>query len=130
MAKFRKVFDSPLSRRESACKLLWLHQDSRSVADYPVDFRTLAAESAWNPEALFHMFLHGLSEVVKHELAAREPPMDLDSLIDLNSHLASEESWRPPKSTCLSEPDVTQVLSGITKSCQLASLRVHAPLQG
>jgi hypothetical protein len=41
----------------------------------------VVAESAWNPEALFNMFFHGLLEVVKDELAARELPMDLDSLI-------------------------------------------------
>lgn len=29
------------------------------------------AESAWNQEALFDMFLHGVSEEVKDELAAR-----------------------------------------------------------
>jgi galactose-1-phosphate uridylyltransferase len=48
------------------------------VADYEVDFHTLAAESAWKPEALFDMFRHELLEVVKDELAARELPMDLD----------------------------------------------------
>ncbi|XP_045080421.1 uncharacterized protein LOC123492194 [Coregonus clupeaformis] len=75
VAEVRKVFDSSLSGREAARKLL--------VADYAVDFRTFAAESAWNPESLFDTFLHGLSEVVKDELAARELPMDLDSLIAL-----------------------------------------------
>ena len=49
------------------------------MADYAVDFHMLAADGTWNPEALF---LHGLSEDVK-ELAAREPPTDLDSLIAL-----------------------------------------------
>ena len=60
-----------------------LRQDSHSVADYVVDFYMLAAESACNPEALFEMFFHGLSEVVKHELAVQELPIDLDSLIAL-----------------------------------------------
>ena len=87
LAKFvvsvRKGFDSPLSGREDARKLLQLHQDARSVVDYAADFHTLVAESAWNPKALFNMFLHGLSELIKDELAARELPMDLDSLIAL-----------------------------------------------
>jgi hypothetical protein len=47
------------------------------------DFRTLAEESAWNQEALFDMFLHSVLEEVKDELAARELPKDLDSLISL-----------------------------------------------
>ena len=64
------MFDSPLFGREDTRKLLQLRQDSHSVADYAVDFRTLSAKSAWNTEALFDMFLHGLSEVIKDELAA------------------------------------------------------------
>ena len=58
-------------------------QDSLSVADYAVDFCTSAAGSAWNLEALFDMFLHGISEEVKDELAARELLTDLDYLITL-----------------------------------------------
>ena len=81
MVEVKKVFDAPLSRR--ARKLLQLGQDSRSVADYAVDLCTLAAESTWNMDALFDMYLHGVSEEVKDELAARELPTDLDSLIVL-----------------------------------------------
>lgn len=53
------------------------------MADYAVNFRTLAAESAWNLEALFDMFLHGILVEVKDELVARELPTDFDSLIAL-----------------------------------------------
>jgi hypothetical protein len=53
------------------------------VADYAVDFRTLAAESAWKQEALFDMFLHGVLEEVKDEFAVQELSTDLDSLIAL-----------------------------------------------
>jgi hypothetical protein len=51
------------------------------------DSRKLAAESAWNPEALFDMFLHGVSEEVMDELAAQELPTHLDSLIALAIHI-------------------------------------------
>ena len=44
MAGVKKVSDSLLSGREAAWKLL--RQDSRSVEDYAVDLRKLAAESA------------------------------------------------------------------------------------
>jgi hypothetical protein len=83
MAEVRNMFDSPLSGREAARQLLQLCQDSCSVADYAVDFCTLAAETAWNPEELFDMFLHGLSEVIKDELLPLELPIYLDSLIAL-----------------------------------------------
>lgn len=52
MAEVRKVFDSPVSGKEVASKLLELRQNSHSVADYMVDFHMLAAKSAWNPEFL------------------------------------------------------------------------------
>ena len=58
MVDDNKVFDAPLSRREAARKLLQLRQESRNVADYAVDFHTLAVESAWNMEALFDKFQH------------------------------------------------------------------------
>jgi hypothetical protein len=46
VGEVRKVFDAPFSGREAARKLIQLRQDSRSVADYVVDFRKLAAERA------------------------------------------------------------------------------------
>ena len=41
-----------------------------TVADYTIDFRTLAAESGWNNEALLTSFYQGLSEDIKDELAS------------------------------------------------------------
>ena len=69
MAEVKKGFRFSVVGRKAARKLLQFHQDSRSVADYAVDCRTLAAESAWNPESLFDTFLHGLLEEVEDELA-------------------------------------------------------------
>ena len=83
MAEVKKVFVAPMSGRKAAQKLLQLWQDTLSVADYAVEFRTLAAEGTWNPEALFDTFLHVLLEEIKDELAAGELPTDLDSLIAL-----------------------------------------------
>ena len=82
-----KVFEAPFSRIEAARSLIQLRQDSRTVADYAVDFRTLTTESAWSPEALFDMFLQAVLEEVEDELAARELPMDLGSLIVLTIHI-------------------------------------------
>ena len=76
MAEVRKVFDSPLSGSEVAHRLLQLRQNSHSVADYAVDFCTLAAERAWNLKTLFDTFRHRLLEEIKDELIARELPMD------------------------------------------------------
>ena len=77
VGKVKKVLDAQFSGREAAWKLIQIRQDSRSVADYSVDFCKLAEESFWNQEALFDMFL----QEVKDELAGRELPTDCASLI-------------------------------------------------
>lgn len=82
VAELRRVFDHPIGGREAASRLLRMRQGTRSAADYAVEFRTLAAESHWDEEALLATFLHGLTEVLKDDLAAREPTRDLEGLID------------------------------------------------
>lgn len=54
------------------------------MTDYAIDFRTLAADSSWNASALYDAFYNGLSERIKDELAARDPPKDVNALIDLS----------------------------------------------
>ena len=77
----RKVFDHATPGREAARGLLNLTQGTRRVVDYSIDFRTIAAGSEWNASALRDAFHNGLSDVIKDELAARDPPADLDALI-------------------------------------------------
>lgn len=82
-AELRKVFDHTTPGREAARGLFTLSQGARSVADYSIELRTLAAESNWNATALFDAFYHGLSDRIKDELASRDLPEDLDALIAL-----------------------------------------------
>lgn len=79
--EFKRVFDHPVSGRESSKRLLTLRQGSRSTADFAIEFRTIAAKSGWNDEALRVCFQGGLSEPLQDELATREPAEDLESLI-------------------------------------------------
>lgn len=53
------------------------------MADYAVDFRTLAAPLGWNTLAHKAAFLNGLSERLKDELASRDKPQDLEDVIEL-----------------------------------------------
>ena len=76
-----KIFDQTSPGRESARALVNIKQRQRRVADYAIDFRTLAAESWWNSAALFDAFLHGLADPIKDQLAPLQLPEDLDSLI-------------------------------------------------
>ena len=77
----RKVFEHATPGREAARGLLNLVQGSRRVTDYSIEFRTLAAESDWNASSLTDAFYNGLSDDIKDELAARDPPEDLDALV-------------------------------------------------
>lgn len=72
VAKMRKVFNHPVRGRDVAQRLLALRQGSHSVA-----------ESEWNDEALWGVFVSGLSEAIKDERAAREETDPLEELITL-----------------------------------------------
>lgn len=53
------------------------------MADYAIEFHTLAVDSDWNEPSLFDAFHFGLSDPPKDHLAPLELPADLDSLIYL-----------------------------------------------
>uniref|UniRef100_A0A8C6WL95 Retrotransposon gag domain-containing protein n=1 Tax=Neogobius melanostomus TaxID=47308 RepID=A0A8C6WL95_9GOBI len=77
----KKVFDHPVQGKEAAKRMLSLRQGTRSAADFSIDFRTLAAEAGWDDTALQSVFINGLSEQLKDELAVKDEFVDLDSLI-------------------------------------------------
>uniref|UniRef100_A0A8C9XZN5 Retrotransposon gag domain-containing protein n=1 Tax=Sander lucioperca TaxID=283035 RepID=A0A8C9XZN5_SANLU len=82
-AEMRKLFDHPVRGRDAA-NLFSLHQGARSVADFVIEFRTLAVESEWNEISLQAAFYQGLSDQLKDELISYPEPIDLDSLIALS----------------------------------------------
>lgn len=84
-----------------------VRQGSRSVAEYAIEFRTLAAEVGWNNEALVAAFSHGLSDALKDEVAAKDLPVELEALISflilIDTRLRERPSFkeslrRPPNS--------------------------------
>ncbi len=81
--ELKKVFDWAVSGREAARVLAELRQGDRTVTDYSIEFRTLAAECSWNIEAQWDMFLHGLADRIQDEVYSLELPPSLDGLIDL-----------------------------------------------
>ena len=64
-----------------------MRQESQSVADYAIDFRTRASQCDWQPSALCDVFLHGLAPYMKDELAVRETPPTLDKVIELATRI-------------------------------------------
>ncbi len=79
----RRVFDRAVAGKDAARLLADLRQGDRSVADYSIEFRTLAAECNWKEEARWDMFLHGLADRVQKEIYILDLPQSLNGLIDL-----------------------------------------------
>lgn len=86
-AELRRVFDPVRPEKEAARLLASLRQGDKSVDQYAIEFRTLAADTKWNESACFDLFYQGLSERLKDELAARDLPSTLHALIDLASRI-------------------------------------------
>uniref|UniRef100_A0A4W6F130 CCHC-type domain-containing protein n=1 Tax=Lates calcarifer TaxID=8187 RepID=A0A4W6F130_LATCA len=103
---FRAVFDLPDHAGNVAQRLLALSQGTRSVADYAVEFRILAAETGWDEPALRGIFIRGLAERLKDELAARDEPSTLDALVSLAVRLDNclRERRREKHATSSSRP--------------------------
>ena len=76
----RKVFDHPVEGGDAAKRLISLHQGSRSIADFSLEFRT-------SDKSLRGLILSGLSESIKDELATREEADTLDEIISLSIRL-------------------------------------------
>lgn len=94
--RIKIVFDHPNYSGDASNKLLNLRQGNRSVADYSVDFWTLAAEAEWNEAALKAVFTRGLSHHLKDELAAHEVPSDLPAFVALTISIDNrlrERQW-------------------------------------
>ncbi|KAJ8004513.1 hypothetical protein DPEC_G00137050 [Dallia pectoralis] len=86
-AELKRVFGPPGSDRISSRGLFRLRQGTRTVGEYSIEFRTLAANSSWCHVSLYDAFAQGLSGEIKDELAARELPRDINSLIDVATRI-------------------------------------------
>lgn len=84
---FKTVFQSVTPGREAAKSLVALKQGRRSVLDYAIEFRTLAANSSWNQPALVDAFYNGLMETIKDHLTSLDLPSELDALVSLVSRI-------------------------------------------
>merc|ERR1712055_1028288 len=83
MGEFQLVFNHPEDGRNAAARLHDLRQGTRSVADFTVEFRTLAAESGWDELALQSAYRRGLSDAIKDTIVQKKPP-SLNALILLS----------------------------------------------
>uniref|UniRef100_A0A9J7XUZ1 CCHC-type domain-containing protein n=1 Tax=Cyprinus carpio carpio TaxID=630221 RepID=A0A9J7XUZ1_CYPCA len=82
-AEMIKLFDRSAQGDEAASQLSRLNQNGRSVTDYSIQFRTLAATCHWNEAALRARFREGLKDEIQDEIVTHELPRDFDSLVEL-----------------------------------------------
>ena len=87
VTEMRRVFDHPVEGGDAAKRLMSLRQGSRSVAEFSVEFRTVAVNSGWNDQSLQGIFLSCLNEPIKDELATRDEADSLEEVISLSIRL-------------------------------------------
>ena len=85
LGALQRVFDSGPSERDACLRLFEVEQGTRSVKDYAVDFRILAARSRWEDRSLTSAFYQGLADRIKDELVNRDWGTSMEDLITLAS---------------------------------------------
>ncbi|KAJ3603516.1 hypothetical protein NHX12_028261, partial [Muraenolepis orangiensis] len=90
-----------------------LQKGTRSVVDYAIDFRTRARLSDWNAAAQCDVFLAGLADYVKDELAQVEAKKEHEGAVHLlENHLDSMQAKvRELEEKCRSQSEQFNLLS-------------------
>ncbi|KAK3515288.1 hypothetical protein QTP70_013484 [Hemibagrus guttatus] len=108
---FREVFGRPEGDSSVGERLCRIKQGNLSVTEYALQFRTLAAASGWNEQALITTYRQGLDPQVRLHLAAHEDSMGLEKFIQLSIRFATrmqlcfeEHQSQPAASTAPAQP--------------------------
>ena len=101
--EMKRIFDCPVRGRDAATRLLVLRQGRNSVKDYAIEFQVLATESEWPMATLMPVFMNGLSEEIKDELASREYH-DLDALVTLATQVDNRIGQRRRERQMMQSP--------------------------
>ena len=109
---FDHVFNHPAHGADVGGRLHSLHQGIRSVAEYTLEFRTLAADSGWDDTALRSAYQRGLSEEIK-VLLVRDCPATLNDLsalaLRLDERLQERQLERAQRSGSSSRPTLSRL---------------------
>ncbi|KAK3556240.1 hypothetical protein QTP70_006919 [Hemibagrus guttatus] len=93
-----EVFGKPSWDSSVGEELCRLQQGKLTVPKYALQFRTLAAKSGWNEQALLAAYHQGLNPQVRLHLAAYEAAIGLERLIQLSIRVAARMQ------SCVDEP--------------------------
>ncbi|KAK3570829.1 hypothetical protein QTP86_027643 [Hemibagrus guttatus] len=86
---FQEVFGTPAGDSSIGERLCRLRQGSLTVSDFALQFRTLAAASGWNEQALITTYRQGLNPRIRLHLAAYEDSIGLEKFIQLSIRVAT-----------------------------------------
>ena len=85
-------------------QLFWIGQGQRSISDYAIEFRTLAASAEWGERELHGAYYNGLTERLLDELSTCELPVSLEALVELTLRIDARLADRRA-SRCLRDSD-------------------------
>jgi len=109
ITEFKMVFAAESDETTDSRRLLALRQRGKRVADFAIEFRTLAAAAGWEERALKTVFFQALDEPLKDELARLEVPASLNEFISLavrlDNRLRGRFRGRAERSLPSSPPD-------------------------
>ncbi|KAK3574663.1 hypothetical protein QTP86_011572 [Hemibagrus guttatus] len=120
---FKEVFGKPAWDSSIGERLCNLKQGLMSVSDYALQFRTIAAASGWNEQALITTYLQGLDPRVRLHLATYEDSIGLEKFIQLSIRLATRMQL------CLEEHQGQPLFPPILRQPSRTSQRNHAGRQ-
>ncbi|MGL5802581.1 MAG: hypothetical protein ACRCX7_08325 [Cetobacterium sp.] len=86
---FREVLGTPAGDSSIGERLCRLKQGAMTVTDYALQFRTLAAASGWNKQALITIYRQGLDPRIRLHLAAYKDSIGLEKFIQLSIRFAT-----------------------------------------
>ncbi|XP_058251878.1 uncharacterized protein LOC131356711 isoform X2 [Hemibagrus wyckioides] len=95
---FREVFGKLLWDTSAGEQLYHLKQGTRSINDYTLHFRTLAAASGWDERTLLTTYHQGLEPGVRLQLATVDDSIGLESFIQPATRVSERQKL------CLAEP--------------------------
>ncbi|KAI3371920.1 hypothetical protein L3Q82_006793 [Scortum barcoo] len=120
---FAWVFESPATPFCASSRLFTITQDRRSVADYTLEFRTLAAEVDWTEDALCAAFYNGLRSPDVSAVPLQFPPR---FLIQFPGGPPPNSASRAPESPSVPTPEEPMQVGGAHLSPEERNRRLRA----
>jgi len=130
---FKEVFGKPAWDSSIGERLCKLKQGSLTVSDYALQFRTLAAASGWNEQAMITTYRQGLDPHVRLHLAAYEDSIGLEKFIQLSIRFATrmqlcleEHQGQPLFPSTLRQPESVSSPEPANDSMQIEHSRLSS----